>query len=1337
MANEETLRDYLKWVSADLHQTQQRLKDIEAAAQEPIAITAMSCRFPGGVGGPEDLWRLLAEGRDAISGLPTDRNWDLESLYDPDAAGKQGTSSTAHGGFLDRVAEFDAAFFGISPREALAMDPQQRLLLETAWEAFERAGIDPATARGSRTGVFVGTNGQDYAPLLFEAEEDVEGYVSTGNAAAVESGRIAYTLGLEGPALTVDTACSSSLVALHLAVQALRQGECGMALVAGVTVISTPGVFTEFSRQQGLAADGRCKAFAAAADGTGWGEGVGMLLVERLSDARRAGRPVLAVVRGSAVNQDGASNGLTAPNGPSQQRVIMQALANARLTAADVDAVEAHGTGTTLGDPIEAQALLATYGQERPEGGEPLWLGSIKSNIGHTQAAAGVAGLMKMVLAMRHGVLPPTLHVDEPTPEVNWTTGAVELLTEAREWTERADGGPRRAGISSFGVSGTNAHVIVEQAPPADEPTAAAEPETAPVVTGAVPVALSAKTPEALRAQASRLREHLLSTAECEPADVAWSLAAARTRFEHRGVILGRDREELLAGLESLAAGAAITGRAVAGAGRAVFVFPGQGSQWAGMAVELLESSPVFAERMRECAEALSEFVDWDLLEELGGERFDRVDVVQPVLFAVMVSLAAVWQAAGVKPAAVVGHSQGEIAAACVAGVLSLRDAARVVVLRSLAIRELSGKGGMVSVPLPEAEVRELVAGWEGRIEVAAVNGPAQVVVSGEPEALEELVAHCTGQDVRARTIPVDYASHSSYVEQIEAQIGQALAEVAPQAAEIPLYSTLTGTWLDIPMDAGYWYRNLRQTVLFEHATRGLLAEGHGLFLEMSPHPVLTVPVQATIDATDSQAATLGSLRRDEGGADRLTASLAEAHTYGAELDWKALVPGARTLVDLPTYPFQRERYWPKAAPAGAGDMVFAGLRAAGHPLLGAAVALAGAEGHLFTGRLSTQTHPWLVDHAVDGAILLPGTAYVELALRAGDEVGCGHLEELTLEAPLIVPEQGAVQLQISVGGPDGSGRRELSLYARPQGDADDAPWTRHFTGSLLPAAPAEPSVEAAELSVWPPARAERVDVSDLYERLTAGGHGYGPLFQGLRAAWRRGADVYAEIELPQEAHADTEAFGLHPALFDAALHAIGLGDFIERTDRAHLPFVWSGVTLHATGATTLRVRVTSAGTDTVAVLAADATGQPVVSVGSLALRALSEEQLTGGPRLDALFQVEWTPVDAPATTDDQLSSAVLIGHDAPGVSASVRRTYADLDSFRTALDEGADLPATVLLPLLAEAPSADAGPELASVRPLLERALHAVQGWLGDERCEASRLVVVTRGAVAADDVA
>ncbi|WP_413251887.1 type I polyketide synthase [Streptomyces spectabilis] len=903
----------MKRATADLRDARRRVRELEDARQEPIAIVGMSCRYPGGVNTPEDLWRLVADGTDAISAFPADRGWDTDELFDPDPD-KQGTSYTAEGGFLYDAPQFDASFFGVSPREALAMDPQQRLLLETAWEAIERAGIDPVSLRRSRTGVFAGVMYYDYATRLHALPEGVEGYIGTGNAGSVVSGRVAYTLGLEGPAVTVDTACSSSLVALHLAAQALRQGECALALAGGVTVMPTAGTFIDFSRQRGLSTDGRCKSFAASADGTGWGEGAGLLLLERLSDARRNGHKVLAVVRGSAVNQDGASSGLTAPNGPSQQRVIRDALTSAGLKPGDVDVVEAHGTGTTLGDPIEAQALIATYGKEH-SAERPLWLGSLKSNIGHTQAAAGVAGVIKMVMAMREGVLPQTLHVNEPTPQVDWTAGTVELLTEAREWAARDGGGPRRAGVSSFGVSGTNAHVIVEQVdePEAPEPADDGRYAAPSVAPGVIPLALSGRTPEALRAQAARLRERLLADTGLGPVDVAWSLTAARSRFEHRGVVLGRGREELLVGLGRLAegdatAGGVVTGRAVTGAGRPVFVFPGQGSQWAGMARELLDESPVFAERMRECAEALSEFVDWDLLEELGGENFDRVDVVQPVLFAVMVSLAVVWQTAGVRPAAVVGHSQGEIAAACVAGVLSLRDAARVVALRSLAIRELSGKGGMVSVPLPEQDVRELIAGWEGRIEVAAVNGPAQVVVSGEPEALEELVAHCVGQDVRARTIPVDYASHSSYVEQIEAQIMETLAGVTPQAAEIPLYSTLTGSWLDVPMDAGYWYRNLRQTVLFEHATRGLLAEGHGLFLEMSPHPVLTVPVQATIDATDSQAATLGSLRRDEGGADRLTASLAEAHTHGAELDWKNLVPG--TLVDLPTYAFQRDHYW-------------------------------------------------------------------------------------------------------------------------------------------------------------------------------------------------------------------------------------------------------------------------------------------------------------------------------------------------------------------------------------------------------------------------------------------
>ncbi|KOV63896.1 polyketide synthase, partial [Streptomyces sp. NRRL WC-3618] len=901
---------------------------------EPIAIVAMSCRLPGGVETPEELWQLVADGVDAISDFPADRGWDLSALYDTDPD-RPGTSYVREGGFLHDAGEFDADFFGLSPREALATDPQQRLLLEASWEALERAGIDPATLRDSGTGVFVGAETQEYGPRLSDAGDGLEGYLVTGTAASVASGRIAYTLGLQGPTMTVDTACSSSLVALHLAVQALRQGECALALAGGVVVMASPGSFLAFSRQRGLAADGRCKPFAQAADGTAWGEGVGMLVLERLSDARRNGHRVLAVVRGSAVNQDGASNGLTAPNGPSQQRVIRAALADAGLSPADVDAVEAHGTGTTLGDPIEAQALIATYGKDRPEGQEPLWLGSLKSNVGHTQAAAGVVGVIKMVQAIHQGVLPKTLHVDEPSSHVDWSEGSVELLTEARAWPERADGAPRRAGVSSFGMSGTNAHVVVEQ-PPAEEPVSAADSEgessggaASAVVAGLVPVALSAKTPEALRAQAGRLREHLLANAELGVEDVAWSLAVARSRFEHRGVVVGRDRDELLAGLAALAAddatagqvvssgGAAaqvLSGRAQGGTGgvRPVFVFPGQGSQWAGMARELLDSSPVFEERMRECADALGPFVDWDLFDELSGDNFDRVDVVQPVLFAVMVSLAAVWRAAGVEPAAVVGHSQGEIAAACVAGALSLEDAAWVVALRSQAILELSGRGGMVSVPLPEQQVRTILDQWGDDLSVAAVNGPAHVVVSGASQALEELVAQCVARDIRARTIPVDYASHSAHVEAIEEHLARVLAPVAPRSPDVSLYSTVTGDWLadDTLMDADYWYRNLRRTVLFEHATRGLLAEGHDLFIEMSPHPVLTVPVQATIDDAESPASTLGSLRRDEGGARRLLTSLAEAHVRGAEPDWSALFPGERTVVDLPTYPFQRRHFW-------------------------------------------------------------------------------------------------------------------------------------------------------------------------------------------------------------------------------------------------------------------------------------------------------------------------------------------------------------------------------------------------------------------------------------------
>ncbi|MFT2018187.1 type I polyketide synthase [Streptomyces sp. 796.1] len=937
--NERKLLDYLKRVTTELQQTQGRLRAAESRSQEPIAIVAMACRFPGGVGSPEELWELVADGGDAIGGFPTGRGWDLAALHDPDPD-REGTTYVTQGGFLADADRFDAGLFGISPREAQAMDPQQRLVLEASWEALERAGIDPLSLRGARVGTFIGANPLDYRSGITQVPEGFEGHLLTGGAGSVVSGRVAYSFGFEGPAVTLDTACSSSLVALHLAVQALRNDECTLALAGGVAVMSTPAEFIGFSRQRGLAHDGRCKAFGAGADGMGLGEGVGLLLVERLSDAVRNGHQVLAVVRGSAVNQDGASNGLTAPNGPSQQRVIEAALANARLSAAHVDTVETHGTGTTLGDPIEAQALLATYGQQR-DGGEPLWIGSLKSNIGHAQAAAGVGGVIKTVLALRAGVLPKTLHADEPTPEVDWESGAVALLDRSRPWPRT--GRPRRAGVSAFGMGGTNAHVIVEQADPEQtgqptpiRPAPAAEPAAEPTTVATdtptapadatapaggapahptvLPWVLSGKTERALRAQAERLVAHLTERPELAPLDVAGSLATTRAALEHRAVVIGADRTELLTGLTHLArdteAPDVVRGTVNAGADRPVFVFPGQGAQWVGMARELRSAEPVFAAELSRCGDALAPFVDWDFATELDGP-LERVDVVQPLSWAVMVSLAALWRSYGVEPAAVVGHSQGEIAAAVVAGGLSLEDGARVVALRSKVIGErLAGKGGMVSLGLPRAEAEARIAPYGERVTVAAVNGPSATVVAGEPAALDELVAGCEAAEIRAKRIPVDYASHTPQVESVRDELVRVLADVAPRTAAIPMYSTVTAEPIDTAgLDAAYWVTNLRQPVEFARTTGALLDHGYAVFVECSAHPVLTMAIGESAERAGTEVVAVGSLRRAEGGVRRWCASLAEAHAGGVAVDWSAATPGART-VELPTYAFQHQRYW-------------------------------------------------------------------------------------------------------------------------------------------------------------------------------------------------------------------------------------------------------------------------------------------------------------------------------------------------------------------------------------------------------------------------------------------
>ncbi|MEV0074453.1 type I polyketide synthase [Amycolatopsis sp. NPDC050768] len=895
---------------------------------DPIAVVAMACRYPGGVTAPEQLWDLVSDGRDAIGPFPADRGWDLRELRQAGDA-EAGRALPLKGGFLAGAAEFDAAFFGISPREATAMDPQQRVLLEVCWESLERAGLDAGALRGSRTGVFVGVAGSDYQGVLDRAT-GADGHAMTGTASSVVSGRVSYTFGFEGPALTVDTACSSSLVAIHLAARALRAGECDLALAGGVTVMNTPGGFLEFARQGGLAPDGRCKSFAATADGTGWSEGAGVLVLQRLSDARRDGNRVLAVIAGSALNSDGASNGLTAPNGPAQQRVIRAALADAGLRPSDVDAVEAHGTGTVLGDPIEAQALLATYGRARADE-QPLWLGSLKSNIGHTMAAAGVGGVIKMILAMRHGHLPATLHVDQPTGKVDWTAGAVRLLTETRSWPET--GRPRRAGVSSFGMSGTNAHLVLAQPDPepaADPVSDTATPDAPETV---LPWVLSARSPEALAGLAGRLTEEVAggALADVPPALLGRALLDSRTRLEHRAVVLGRDRAQLLDRLARLAVepepAGVVRGVALPPVRGHVWVFPGQGGQWAGMAAALLESSPVFAVRWAECERALAPYLERSLTELAAADEGylagGRVDVVQPALFAMMVSLAEVWQSFGVEPAAVVGHSQGEIAAACVAGVLSLEDAAKVVALRAKALTALAGAGGMISLAAPVDVVAELVGAWSGRASVAAVNGPAAVVVSGEPAALAEILAEAGERGIRNRRIDVDYASHSAQVEVIRDEVESVLAGIRPRQGTVPFFSTVTGEWLDgTTADAAYWYRNLRAQVRFHEAVETLMAEGFRSFVEVSPHPVLGVAITEAADLAELETAVAGTLRRDDGGLERMLTSVAEVFVAGAPADFSPVLPAAaRPLPELPTYPFQRRRFWPEGAPATAtGD---------------------------------------------------------------------------------------------------------------------------------------------------------------------------------------------------------------------------------------------------------------------------------------------------------------------------------------------------------------------------------------------------------------------------------
>ncbi|MFJ4920197.1 type I polyketide synthase [Streptomyces sp. NPDC088725] len=1307
MPDESKLVDYLKWVTADLHQTRRRLQEAEAGHHEPVAIVGMACRFPGGVRSPEDLWEMLSDGRDAISGFPADRGWDLETL----AGDGEGRSSTQQGGFLHDVADFDPGFFDISPREALAMDPQQRLLLETAWEAVERAGIAPGSLRGSRTGVFVGTNSQDYAHLVLASDDDMGGYAGNGLAASVMSGRLSFALGFEGPAVTLDTACSSALVALHLAAQSVRSGETDLALAGGVTVMTTSSSFAGFSLQGGLAADGRCKAFADSADGTGWSEGAGMILVERLSEARRKGHPVLAVLRGSAVNQDGASNGLSAPNGPAQQRVIRDALASAGLSPADVDAVEAHGTGTTLGDPIEAQALLATYGQDR-DAGRPLRLGTVKSNIGHTQAAAGAAGVIKMVLALRHGLMPRTLHVDAPSTHVDWESGHVSLLTEATPWPEGQQ--VRRAGVSSFGISGTNAHVILEEAPAAEEDTDA-EPQPAPVVPRAVPWPVSARTATALDAQLERVRP--LAEAGAAPVAVGHALAVTRTPFEHRALLVAAD-----GGLTEAARGTVPSGDRP---GLAV-LFSGQGAQRLGMGRELHARFPVFAAALDETLALLDERLGHSLRDVMWGDdqaALDDTGHTQPALFAVEVALYRLFASWGLRPGHLAGHSIGEIAAVHVAGALSLEDACTLVAARAGLMRDLPAGGAMVALRATEAEVRPLL---DERVSLAAVNGPESVVISGDEDAVLAIAERFRQEGRRTNRLSVSHAFHSPLVDPMLDAFRDVVAKLTFGEPSVPVVSTFTGTVVTAEELATphYWVCHARQAVRFADAVSTLVGEGARTFLELGPDGVLSALVGESTQ--DADVCAVPALRKNQPEEAAALAALGTLWTRGTRTDWDAVfegtLPGRPDSVDLPTYAFQRNRYWPNVR-AGSVDPAGLGLGAAAHPLVGATVALADADESVLTGRLSALSHPWLAEHRVGGRITVPGTALVEIAIRAGDESGTPRLERLDLLAPLTIGDRDAVQLQVRVGPADDSRNRTLSVHARPASAGDAAPWTTYARGLLSPDEGAEDTTGG--LVEWPPAGAQPVPVEELAKQAAADGRTLGPLFSGLTEVWRREGEVFAEIELP--AGADS-GFGLHPALLSTALRATAL-------DGAPVPEPtgFDGLTLHATGATALHVRLSTTGPDTLTLTAADLAGNPVLTAETVRLG--TPDGAAGAPAAIGkgdLFALKWTPVTASSRATG--TRWAVVGADELDLGYAMHRAdeavTAYAETLGGAIGDSGVAPDVFLIPLAGEE---DAGAD--GVHALTARVLGYLQEWLSEPQLAGSRLVFVTRRAVALGD--
>ncbi|MDD9970059.1 MAG: beta-ketoacyl synthase N-terminal-like domain-containing protein, partial [Myxococcales bacterium] len=1191
------------------------------SADEAIAIVGVGCRYPGGVTDLDSFWQLLDGGVDAVSEIPAER-WDVDAIYDPDpdAVGKMMTRS---GGFLAGVDRFDPGFFGIAPREAIHMDPQQRLLLETSWEALERAGIAPDRLSGTPTGVFVGLMYNDYYTLTGDDLARLDGYVGMGSSHSVASGRISYSLGLVGPSMTVDTACSSSLVTVHLACQALRNRECSLALAGGAALMLSPAGLVEFSRLRGLSPDGRCKSFSAAADGAGWSEGCAMLALERLSDARRNGHPVLAVVRGSAVNQDGRSNGLSAPNGPSQEEVIGRALAQASVHPAEVQYVECHGTGTSLGDPIEVQALGAALGTERPAD-RPVVIGSVKSNFGHTQAAAGAAGLIKTMLAMRHGRIPKNLHFDQPSPHIPWDELPVRVASQAMAWP---DGSSKIAGVSSFGISGTNAHVILEEPPPDMQ-------VEAPAARGPELFLLSGKVPEAVAASAENLRAHLVAHPDISYSAVASTLATGRTHHEQRVAFVADSREALLERLRLVSEGepcaAILRSDRLAEERRIAFAFTGAGAEWLGMGRSLLAQEGAFRTSMQACDEALQREAGWSVLEELAAgpevSRLRQVEILQPTLFAMGVSLAALFRSLGVEPSVVIGHSQGEVAAACVAGALSLSQGVAIVCRRSRLVRRLIGRGEMAVIGMSEEQAEAALLPYAGRLSVAGLNSARLTVVSGDSEPLQELLERLDAEGVFFSLVQADFAGHSAQVDELRDELLADLGTIVSVKPHVPMVSTVTGTDIaEGELSAEYWADNLRQPVRLSSAMARLIKDGHRVFVEVGAHPVLLPALEESCSDHDVAGVVVGTLRRDRSERECVLSSLGRLFAAGCEVDWAAVFPHAHPPADLPTYPWQRQRYWTDPVSVAGSSR-----QAAEHPLLGARVSVAGTAA-VYESAFSPIDQAWMDGHRVSGRPLVAGATIAEL-IRAGGEEHFGgqpvELRSLVLQSPLWLSAEGAQRAQLVLREEDG--RCDASVYGY-----EDEAWVLKASAEVQPmraSLAGPPQIELAPIA----ARCDRpLAIEDLYAAAEVSGVEYTGAFRGLRALRIGDGEVLGEVRAPEGL--EEGPYGVHPALLDAAFQtSAGL----TVGEDGMLPFAMERFVLYEPGWTAgtvwLRHKRGESGGTTVDLALCDEHGRVAAEVVGLRLQAtdLSALAREGRDMAQDLYCVSWAGISSRSGED-------------------------------------------------------------------------------------------------------